>query len=186
MGKVTPKGGDKTVKGSDTKQNYGTPDYLAWTLITACRLNWDACADKDNHKLSGYWTIEGDALAKDWTGKRMFINPQFNKAKQISAKAHYEWKKNGVTSVLLLPVNTTAKYYWDALADAQIFPIIGRVAFIDPDTKQVGRQFPYPMQVCIFSDEKFDIGIKRGNQNYLRLAEIEEEYNVKKIQGNLQ
>jgi phage N-6-adenine-methyltransferase len=78
----------------------------------------DAAATADNALCSRYFTRETDGLAQDWLTGRVWCNPPYSRG-QV-----YEWTRKGKETgelgglaVLLIPADTSTKYFHDLCWD---------------------------------------------------------------------
>jgi hypothetical protein len=96
---------------SKTMQFLRTPKDLWKELLEEFPFTIDVCASHDNHLLPKYYTIEDNALTKDWTGEIAYVHPLFDgKIGKFVEKAFHT--KN-LTAVFLLPASTHTKYFHD-------------------------------------------------------------------------
>jgi site-specific DNA-methyltransferase (adenine-specific) len=56
-----------------------TPDALFGALHAEFSFTIDVCASPTNAKLPRYWTRADDALLRDWTGERCWMNPPYGR-----------------------------------------------------------------------------------------------------------
>ena len=70
----------------------------------------DVCASNENHLLPRYYTIEDDALTKDWNNEVAYIHPLFDG--KIGKFVEKAYNSKG-TFVFLLPASTHTKYFHD-------------------------------------------------------------------------
>jgi site-specific DNA-methyltransferase (adenine-specific) len=70
----------------------------------------DVCASDENHLLPRYYTIEDDALTKDWNNEVAYIHPLFDG--KIGKFVEKAYNSKG-TFVFLLPASTHTKYFHD-------------------------------------------------------------------------
>jgi len=115
-----------------TKTDYKTPP-----VIKAVFVKWfDPCP-------LGVRNFDG--LKIRWA-KRNFVNPPYDKKTDWIEKAIYEQKK-GNTTVMLLPVDTSTRWFHDlVLPNAKIKFIKGRVCFN-------GNTPPFASMFCTFMGE---------------------------------
>jgi transcriptional regulator with XRE-family HTH domain len=74
-----------------------------------------------------------DGLTEDWAGDLVFVNPPYSQLLQWLRRAHDQWLKGNVASVIcLIPVRTDSAWFHETLsADAEIYLLRGRVRFLD-------------------------------------------------------
>ena len=94
-----------------------------------------------------YWTIEDDALSKDWAketntvlGRYLWCNPPYSKIGPWIDKA-IEAQKNGVGTVMLVMCDPSVKWFAKAIEYASEIRYIinGRLAFLNNGTLQKGN-----------------------------------------------
>lgn len=126
------------VKGND---NFHTPDHLFEQLNRIFNFTLDAACTTENCKCEyGFCSDLGiDALKMPWGGWRIFCNPPFSQKSAFIKKA-YEEVINGdcPVVVMLLPSNCQDSKAFQQYIKKNFFyeTLSGRVAFIDPETKQ--------------------------------------------------
>ena len=92
----------------------------------------DAAASKSNARLPRYWTVEQDALRKDWSQETVFCNPPFNDIAPFLAKA-----RSAKKAVVLVPLNfLTSSSFLSESADCIIIPR-GRINYLFGKSKKV-------------------------------------------------
>ena len=126
------------VKGND---NFRTPQGIYDQLDRIFNFTLDAaCTREDCKAPDGLYHDEGiDALACSWGGDRVFCNPPFSQKASFIKKA-YEEVINGDCPivVMVLPSNCQDSKSFQQYVKKNFFyeTLYGRVAFIDPETKQ--------------------------------------------------
>ena len=94
---------------SKTMSFLRTPPDLWKDLSAEFPFSIDVCASHDNHLLPRYYTIEDNALTKDWTGEVAYVHPLFDgKIGKFVEKAFHT---PNLTAVFLLPASTHTKYF---------------------------------------------------------------------------
>jgi transcriptional regulator with XRE-family HTH domain len=75
----------------------------------------------------------GDGFVDDWSGGLAFVNPPFSEMLRWLKRAHDQWSRGNVGSVVcLVPARTDARWFHDTLRlAADIFFLQGRVPFAD-------------------------------------------------------
>lgn len=133
---------------SSDKVEYETPLSLFEPLQNEFNLSVDVCASHLNHKCDTYYTLEDDALTKDWLGN-CWMNPPFsrNLGKWVK-KLHSDALKFGGTKVALIPVRSNTKWWNEVIKDAEVRFIIGEVNFNNEP-----RGLWLPMCVLVFGDK---------------------------------
>ena len=148
------------------KVDYSTPMSLFKPLKEEFDLEWDVCANNENHKLDNYWTLEDNALTKEWKGN-CWMNPPFCRdMNKWVRKLVNDTEKYGGTKVCLIPVRSNTKWWKEIIDKAEIRFIIGEVNFNDEP-----RGLWLPMCILIFG-EKAKVGtfstITYVNENKLK------------------
>lgn len=88
-----------------------TPPDLWKELSAEFPFTLDVCASHENHLLPRYYTIEDNALTKDWTGEVAYIHPLFDS--KIGKFVEKAYATPNLTAVFLLPASTHTKYFHD-------------------------------------------------------------------------
>ena len=131
---------------------YSTPGRLVVPLIKEFAITKDVCASALNHKLPDYWTIDDDALTKDWKGN-CWMNPPFSRnLNKWVKKACNEALQHGGTKVCLIPVRSNTKWWAEVSVHAEVRFINGEVNF-----NNEARGLWLPMCIMIFG-EKAKVG----------------------------
>jgi len=127
---------------------YSTPLKPFKPIADEFRLEIDVCASPENAKLDRYWTVEDNALTKEWVGN-CWMNPPFSRQlNQWVKKAWQDSKKFGGTKVCLIPVRSNTQWWGAVVKDAEVRFIIGEVNFNDEE-----RGLWLPMCVLIFGEQ---------------------------------
>jgi len=133
-----------TLRNPD-KNNWETPSELFNGLNDTYQFDFDAAADQFNHKISR-WFGPGspvgvyDALAPDvrWRdyGEYFWLNPPYGRGllEPFLAKAIQEWKRDGIGIVMLLPVDTSTRWWHTHIEehnrDGNVRFLQGRIRFV--------------------------------------------------------
>jgi site-specific DNA-methyltransferase (adenine-specific) len=110
-------------------REWATPPEVFQPLDDEFRFTVDACATRENAKVSRFWTEADDGLSKDWTSERVWLNPPYG-------REIYSWTKKARTSgaevvVGLLPASCDlAWWHNDVLPAAEVRYLRGRVRFL--------------------------------------------------------
>lgn len=119
-------------RGND---EFCTPDYIFNQLNNIFNFQVDAACNEYNCKCPiGYTEI----YISPWFG-RVFCNPPFSKKAEFIQKAHEEVQNNNCPiCVMILPLNSMDTKVWHEVIEGRYhYEILkGRIAFIDPETKQ--------------------------------------------------
>lgn len=94
---------------SKTMQYLRTPPDIWEDLTKEFDFTIDICASHENHLLPRYYTIDDNALTKDWTGEIAYIHPLFDG--KIGKFVEKAFKTKNLTAVFLLPASTHTKYF---------------------------------------------------------------------------
>lgn len=126
------------VKGND---NFRTPDHVFNQLNSIFNFTLDAACTFEDCKCSkGFYHDEGiDALKISWGGERVFCNPPFSQKAAFIEKAYNEVINGDCPiCVMVLPSNCQDSKAFQSFIKKNFFyeTLSGRVAFIDPETKQ--------------------------------------------------
>lgn len=126
------------VKGND---NFRTPDHIFNQLNDIFNFTLDAaCTLEDCKCFKGFYHDEGiDALKISWGGERVFCNPPFSQKAAFIEKAYNEVINGDCPiCVMVLPSNCQDSKAFQSFIKKNFFyeTLSGRVAFIDPETKQ--------------------------------------------------
>ena len=124
-------------------------------------LNFDAAADADNTKCLMYYTKEDNPLEQCWKGFNIYLNPPFDLKESFLAKAKKERDENRVFSVLVLPSDTSVKWFrrWSGIADHKIL-VEGRVPFISEDPERPKSGNNKGTTLFIFNPKNTVINVK--------------------------
>jgi phage N-6-adenine-methyltransferase len=128
------------------KQDWQTPPHIFQAVHKVFNYDIDAAADKDNSMLPEFWTEEDNALEQDWSGKRIWCNPPYSKAKEFIAKAMRE-RFNADIITLLLPFRPDTIAF-QSLSLCAIYAIKGRLKFVGADNSA-----PFPSCLIFLGKE---------------------------------
>lgn len=81
---------NKDLMFSSASDNWETPQYFFDALNKEFKFTIDACADESNHKVERYYTMQDDALSKDYTGEVVFCNPPYGRGIGKFVRKFYE------------------------------------------------------------------------------------------------
>ena len=121
------------------RDNWITPDWLFDWVNDGCNFELDAAASAENAKCTRYYTKGMNGLEWPWA-KQTWCNPPYSEKAKWVEKAIAE-RKNGNSSMLLLPVDTSTKWFARCVAEAWLIVFLteGRVKFVHPETgKETG------------------------------------------------
>jgi phage N-6-adenine-methyltransferase len=118
----------------------------------------DVTATDENHLVDNYWTIDDDALSKDWEGKSCWMNPPYGRQIGKFMKKAYEESLMGATVVCLVPSRTDTIWWHDYAMKGEIEFIRGRLKFVNrtfpswrPDGNFKISAAPFPCSVIVFN-----------------------------------
>lgn len=137
---------------SSKKMDWATPQDFFDKLDAEFHFDIDVCASDENAKCAEYFTEKDDCLAKDWSGRRCFMNPPYGRTLgRFVEKARSEAEKNGALVVCLIPARTDTSYWHDNIFGhaTEIRFIRGRLKFGDGKNSA-----PFPSAVVVFDGTK--------------------------------
>jgi phage N-6-adenine-methyltransferase len=116
------------------RQDWRTPQWLFDGLDSIFKFDCDAAADETNHLLPVWWD---DAFNEDWTGRRLWINPPFSKAKGVmyddKTAMFLAWAKKAELAVVIFPIESCIASYFHKSPPKWLFIPNGRISFWHPD-----------------------------------------------------
>lgn len=120
-----------------------TPKWLFNKLNDEFDFKLDVAASDQNHLCLNYVTQQDDALTIQWSdrvsaGEAIWCNPPYSNTKEWVDKAIKESKGNKNTIVMLLPSDTSTKWFKEASETcSEIFLMVGgRISFVRYDTQE--------------------------------------------------
>ena len=166
---------DKTNLNDSTPDSNETIDGIFNQLNKEFGFTLDAAASDGNAKCEKYYTIEDNALTKDWTNEIVWCAPpndNSNKTKFIE-KAWAESRKGAVV-VLFIPSDTSTIYFSKDLIKGQIRFIRGRLRFI---TNGVVRRdgSTHPSMICVFD------GNRRPDMYMVDRSNVQRRLNIEPV-----
>lgn len=121
----------------------------------------DVAATDENHLVDNYWTIDDDALTKDWEGKVCWMNPPYGREIAKFIEKAYNESLKGAIVVCLIPSRTDTAWWHDYVMKGKIEFIRGRLKFINrtfPSWRADGNfkvsPAPFPCSVIVFEGGK--------------------------------
>ena len=133
---------------------WATPPEVFEALDKEFCFGFDVCAEYETAKCSDYWTIEDDALSKDWAEDAksripgaglieigtIWCNPPYSNIKPWVEKA-IEAQLNGQMTVMLVMCDPSVKWFSLAqqYASETRFVTDGRLAFLKNGVPQKGN-----------------------------------------------
>lgn len=138
----------KHIQFTANLQDWSTPRSIYDELDAEFNFTIDVCASAWNSKHQNFWTREEDALRKDWSAHRCFMNPPYAELKTWLKKADEESKK-GALVVALIPSRTDTAYWHEHIEGKhEVRFLRGRVRFERQDGER--STAPFPSVVVIF------------------------------------
>ena len=115
------------------KDLWSTPRGLFNKLNDEFNFTLDVAASDENHLCDNYITEEMDGLTSAW-GKSNWCNPPYSNIMPW-VKVAKKWASNGSVVCMLVPADTSAKWFklaYDSCSEVRF--ISGRISFINADT----------------------------------------------------
>lgn len=125
------------------RDSWQTPQYLFDWLDDKFHFKLDAASSPKNALCDKYYTKKDNGLNLPWI-TTTFCNPPYSKSpvknlESFTKKAYYEALNNGITSVLVVPFDITGWFRDWVAGKASIIIPDERIAFINPETGQIGK-----------------------------------------------
>jgi site-specific DNA-methyltransferase (adenine-specific) len=144
---------------SSKDENWGTPQSFFDELNSEFRFTLDAAASIENAKCAKFFTLEDNALQKQWKG-RVFCNPPYGRETTPAfVRKASEERKTCKVIVMLLPARTSTKWFRDFIWDPKHHePYPGVELRFPPrlrnDTRnhpsKSERRWPFPCMIVVF------------------------------------
>lgn len=129
-----------------TQDEWETPQDLFDRLHGEFCFTLDACASKDNHKCSRYFSKDDNGLEKPWKGEVVWCNPPYSNIKAWVAKAESERNREGATVVMLVPSRTDTQWFHQYVyGKAEVRFLRGRLRF-----GGANNNAPFPSMIVIY------------------------------------
>ncbi len=145
------------VHGSSKSNEWETPKNFFKRYNDIFNFDIDVASTHQNHLVDKYWTIEDDALSKDWAGMTCWMNPPYGREIGKFIKKAYEESLKGATVVCLIPSRTDTAWWHEYVVKGEIEFIRGRLKFVNrtfPSWREDGNfkvsAAPFPCSVVIF------------------------------------
>ncbi|MDE2101903.1 MAG: adenine methyltransferase [Patescibacteria group bacterium] len=138
--------GRKGYKPAD-RNEWETPEMLFEALNKEFDFDLDPCCTTENRKTLVHFTKEADGLTHSWQGRRVFMNPPYDRKeiKRWVKKAHEEANEKTLV-VGLLPASTCSSWFHQHIyGKAEIRFIKGRVRFVGSQ-----HNAPFPSMIVIW------------------------------------
>jgi len=117
------------------RQDWRTPDdFFNFCAFRFGPFTLDAAASRSNRKCKNFFDEHDDGLLQSWDAHTVWCNPPYKRgsARAWLSKAFDEMKSNGTASALLLPANTSAKWFHESAFDkCGVYLLKGRLCFDD-------------------------------------------------------
>jgi len=148
---------------SSEKQDWATPpQFIQWlNRRWGVKFDLDVAASDKTAKAPEWFTIEDDALSKDWFG-HCWMNPPFGRVLEFFIKkAVHELSMGNCESVwILVPARTETKWFhdWVLPNSERVFLIRGRFQFIAGigKTAAKGGNSPFPSALILMNQSSID------------------------------
>lgn len=137
-----------------SNDTWATPPEIFHALDQEFCFGFDVCAEYETAKCDDYWTIEDDALSKDWNKEALsripgaggialgwlWCNPPYSKIMPWVEKA-IEAQKAGRGTVMLCMCDPSVKWFSTAVKHASEirFIINGRISFLNNGVRASGN-----------------------------------------------
>jgi len=129
---------------SSKSKEWETPQCLFNRLDKEYGFTVDVCAKHKNKKCEKYYTVEDDALTKDWAGVCWMNPPYGREIGKWMAKAFFE-STRGATVVCLVPARTDTAWWHDYAMKGDITFVRGRLKFSNSKDNA-----PFPSAIIVF------------------------------------
>lgn len=172
---------------------WATPPEVFEALDKEFCFGFDVCAEYETAKCADYWTIEDDALSKDWAEDAkcripgagliemgaLWANPPYSNIRPFVEKA-IEAQLNGRMTVMLVMCDPSVKWFSLAqrYASETRFVTDGRLAFLKNGVPQKGNN--KGSVIFVFDPHRISAGhvswvtrealMKKGQVNKLEVA----------------
>ena len=129
---------------------YETPHTLYENLCNHFEIypELDVCASKKVSKCKKFFSIDDNALDKDWKSDSVWCNPPHSKTKEFVLKADKEWTENDINIMMLVPANAVCAHYFSDIfyhQHAEYYRLAGRIRFLVD-----GEKSPHPSRNSYF------------------------------------
>ena len=137
---------------SSEKHDWATPQIVFNELNKEFKFTIDVCASDWNAKLKNFWNLQDNALSKDWSRHRCFMNPPYGREIKDWIKKAYQESQKGALIVALIPARTDTAYWHEYIQDKQEVRFVrGRIKFERPDGAK--NSAPFPSAIVIFRNQ---------------------------------
>lgn len=126
-----------------------TPLALFAKLNAEFGFTLDAAASLANALCPEYFTVDDDALGRDWGDNRVWLNPPFGKGLHQWARKAWEASRAGALVVMLVPSSTDLDWWHDWILEAdEIRFVRGRMSFGSEDLTR--SNYVFPVSIAVF------------------------------------
>jgi site-specific DNA-methyltransferase (adenine-specific) len=147
------------------RDNARTPPSLFKILDDRFHFDLDAAATKENALCHFYWSEETHGLEQEWhklpgmnEDPRVYCNPPYSRGNiDRFIKKGYEESLKGATVVMLLPSDTSTRYFHNyCMKASEIIFLKPRVHFNRPDGTSFKTSPKFGSMVVVFKESEFD------------------------------
>ncbi len=131
---------------SSKRMDWPTPWPLFRELDAEFHFEIDVCASASNSKCDRYFTIEDNALDRDWAPLICWMNPPYGRAIGRWMEKALSESRNGATVVCLIPSRTDTRWWHEYATAGEIRFIRGRIKFEGAE-----HVAPFPSAIVVFS-----------------------------------
>lgn len=146
---------------SSASDEWSTPQATFDALDAEFHFGLDAAASEDNSKCTAFFSLEDDALTRNWypgQGWSVWLNPPYSRIAEFVAKAAAEAQFNVCTVVMLIPARPDTRYWAAHIWDHDTHqPRPGvEVRFLKGRLKFGGSKnsAPFPSAVIVFRPDR--------------------------------
>lgn len=128
------------------QDEYGTPHNKLTKAMADYEIfpRLDVCSNTINKKFDSYFTIQDDALTKQWDVD-FFMNPPYSKIRQFMRYGYEQHRKHNVNGLCLTYSKTDTKWWHQCVeGKAEVHFIEGRLKFNDEHGMITKHPAPYP------------------------------------------
>lgn len=147
--------------GKDSKQSYGTPQYIFDYFDADFNYTLDAAASKSNAKCNHYFTEKTNGLVQSWNGERVWLNPPYNNVPIWIEKTIFEVTENGCQMVtMFLNHDSGSQWYstiWNAPCSKRFDMLAHRVRFVGAKHSQSVPSVAIHFQLIDYVYRVFDL-----------------------------
>ena len=142
---------------SNQNDNWRTPQWMFDWLNELYSFDIDLCACKESAKVDNFFSLEENALKKDWIeyGDVGFCNPPYsNRGEWIDLAANQAIE--GMTTIMTIPALNGQKFVPKVIDGcSKIISMIGRVGYVHYDTLKIEDKPKFATIVVEFSPKVY-------------------------------